>query len=229
MMTLERLLSFYRHSNPSKYAACISRPIVTGRVSTRLECEPRVLREQRLFKLHQTRGDTPRMRVSCLTESRLSSKKKSASPPWNLRYFNKVRAVSPLQRLHLFSILCLAFWQNKRATLLWNKPASSNVQSPVSTSNERCVFTLKETCTLAKQQSRVSSTMKSPGLHLEVCVTSTKLELRLHFNVHVSPMNESRVSTSDKVRVSKATWPLHLQNLCAVFTSAISSTVHWRK
>jgi len=98
-----------------------------------------------------------------------------------------------------------------------------NTLSHVSTSSKRCVFTLKETHNLAKQQSRVFSTKRSSRPHLEVCITSTKWELRLHFNVLISPMNESRVSTSDEVRVSKATQPSRLQDLCSVFTSVISS------
>ena len=51
----------------------------------------------------------------------------------------------------------------------------------------------------------------------------------LHFDVRVSLMNESRVSTSDEVCDSKATRPSRLQDLCSVFTSVISSTIHWRK
>ena len=69
--------------------------------------------------------------------------------------------------------------------------------------------------------------MKSSRLRHEVCVTSTKWELRLYFDVCISPMNECRISTSDEVRISKAIWLLRLQDLCSVFTSTISSTVHW--
>ena len=231
-MTLERLLSFYKHSNPPRYAARISRPIITRRGAKRFEREPRVLREWRLFKLRQTCDSTPRTRVSRLTELRLSSKKRSASPPWSLRHFNKVTPAFSLWRLRLFSILCLASWQNKRAaslflarpaSLLWSKLAFGNAQSRVPTSSERRVFTLKKTHTLAKHQRHVSSTMKSPHLYLEVCVTSTKWELHLHFDVRVSPMSGSHISTSDEVPVSKTTWPLRLQDLCSVFWKLFNS------
>ena len=44
IMTLERLLSFYRCSNRPRYVACISRPIVARRMATRSERGPRVLK-----------------------------------------------------------------------------------------------------------------------------------------------------------------------------------------
>ena len=71
--------------------------------------------------------------------------------------------------------------------------------------------------------------MGSSRLYLKVCVTSTKWEMRLHFNVRVSPIKKIRISTSNEVYVFKATWLLHLQDLRSVFTSAISSTIHWHK
>jgi len=49
------------------------------------------------------------------------------------------------------------------------------------------------------------------------------------FDIRVSSISESRISTSDEVRVSKAKWPLRLQDLCSAFTSASSSTLHWWK
>ena len=64
MMILERLLSFYRHSNWPRYAVRISRPIVARHVATRVEHGPRVLREQCLLKLRQTRGNASRMWTS---------------------------------------------------------------------------------------------------------------------------------------------------------------------
>jgi len=118
MMTLKRLLSFYKYSNRPRYEARISRLIIVRRVEMHLERGSRVLGEQRLFKLRQTRGDTPRTLVSRLTESRLFSKERSASPPWSLRHFNKVRAASPLQRPCPFSILWPTSWQNQRAAPL---------------------------------------------------------------------------------------------------------------
>ena len=69
MMTLKRLLSFYRHSNLPRYATCILRPIVSQRVTMCLKRETRVLREQRLFKLCTIRGNAPQtrnlLRVRC--------------------------------------------------------------------------------------------------------------------------------------------------------------------
>ena len=84
-----------------------------------------MLRERRLFKLRPTRGIGPWTRTShikgkaslqappdiwqctqntslAFQESRLPSIERSASPPWSLRYFNQVRAASPLRCSRLF-------------------------------------------------------------------------------------------------------------------------------
>jgi len=53
----------------------------------------------------------------------------------------------------------------------------------------------------------------------------SKRELRLHFDIRVSSMNESRVITSDEVRISEATRLLRPQDLYLVSASANSSTV----
>jgi len=132
-MTLERLLSFNRHSidqDTWSRDRC---------VATRPEREPRILKE-RLFRLCQTCGNAPRMRVSRLTEPHLFSKEKSASPPRSLLHFNKVRAVSPLWRPHLFSILWLASWQNKRAAPLFPVSVASQLWSKFLFITLRTVF-----------------------------------------------------------------------------------------
>ena len=168
------------------------------------------------------------MWVSHLIELRLFSKEWSASPPRSLCHFNKVRATSPLQRLRL-----ILAKQESCASVPSESCKFAFVTLRAAFLIERCVFTLKETCTLAKQQSRVSST-KSPRLHLEVCVTSTKRELLLHYDESELCFYFRRGPHLQGNMTFASTWPVFSLCFCNQFNNtpekaddySPSSTVH---
>jgi len=119
MMTLERLLTFYRRNNWLRYTARISRSIVTRRVATRLERGPHVLKRTATLQAPLTCGNMLKKWISPLTEPRPFGKEKSVSLLWSLHHFDGVRTASLLRRPHLGKAieLCLnfnraAFWSS---------------------------------------------------------------------------------------------------------------------
>ena len=136
---------------------------------------PRVLREHRLFKLRQTRGNTPRMRVSRLLQQRevRVSTSKSASLQQSESCVSTSKITSILACVLTKQESCASVPSESYVSIL-KQVCVCNAQSRVSTSSERCIFTLKETRNLATHLSSVSSTKRSLRLHLEVCVISTK-------------------------------------------------------
>ena len=106
-MTLKRLLSFYRRTNRSRYAARISRPIIARRVATRPErgtsslqappdTWPRTQNANLVFNRVASlqQGE---ILVSLQTEDHVWVKQESCvSTLTESRLFNKVRVTSPL-------------------------------------------------------------------------------------------------------------------------------------
>ena len=74
---------FYRHSNPPRYAAHVLSPISAWRVAHALNAKICVLRERRLFKLHLTHGTRLERNPRVLRERRLLSSARHVAMPQN--------------------------------------------------------------------------------------------------------------------------------------------------
>ena len=148
---------FYRRSTWPRYVALISRSIIAGHVAARPECEFRILK--RITSLQAPPDTWQRTQNASLAFNRATSFQQrevwvSISKSTSLQQSESCVSTSKTASLQLAYVFekqesCASIPSMSCISTLMQVRVC-NVQSRISTSSERRVFTLRETRTLAK-------------------------------------------------------------------------------